>query len=207
MQKLTETDIERLHYWAQNGVDNRVIANRLGVHRNTVSLHLNGRVAYKPALVFRLRLKAPAQPKIDNPQLLTVYAAALILPDQPSHDRLWRLIKNGYLKTVKENGRTLTRMPWVRKCALAMLPKPGLYFRRDSLQLYATHGSDVDKLLATLAPKRVQSPLTPNLKRVSYYPAPAVNRVCELLEIPLRVPAYRISIAVTCLDQVGVHVI
>lgn len=205
MQKLTEADIERLHYWAHNGVDNSVIAQRLNVHRNTVSLHINGRVAYRPGLVFRLKLKAPATPAIDDPALLTIYNAALILPDQPSHDRLWRLINAGYLKTVKVKGRTLTKMSWVRKCALAMLPKPGLYFRRDSLQLYAK--ADVDQLLRTLAPKRIQSPLTPNLKRVSYYHAPAVNRVCELLEIPLQVPAWRISIALSCLDQVGVHVI
>src|SRR5687768_13784396 len=103
MQKLTEPEIEKLHNWHRQKVSKLKIAEWLQVHRNTVTAHVEGRVAYSPQLVLKLGLVPPAPA---SGQMMTIYQASMLLPDQPSPSKLHRLISLGVLRT-EQIGRSL----------------------------------------------------------------------------------------------------
>lgn len=208
MQKLTDSDVEKLHRLAKQGLPKNVIAARFHVHRNTITAHLSGRVAYSPDLVLRLG-SSPSSPSPPPDQFLTIYQAAALLPDQPSPTKVYKLARAGTLRTEVVEFRSYgawrklcTKLEWVRECALAMFPA-GLYYRSDSLYIYADRTLD---LLDALRTKRYESPLVKR-REVSYYPAPTVHAVARALDLRISVPAYRIRIAVLGLDTVGSHVI
>lgn len=200
MQKLTEGEVELLHRWDRQDVSKLEIARRLRVHRNTITAHLKGRVAYSPALVLKLGLVGEPPPA--SGQRMTIYQAAALLPDQPSPSKLHRLIASGALRTERVGRALYTRQAWVRRCAARMFA-PGLYFRSESVYVYASRPGD---LLRSLAEKKYASPFA-SCRQISYYPAPTVVSVAEALEISLSVPAYRIKLAVAGLEAVGVYVL
>lgn len=175
----------------------------LQIHRNTVTLHLTGKVAYPPELVLRLGLTGRA-PSLAPGQPMSIYEAASLLPGYPAKYKLHRMVRAGILKAENVRGRLYTTLEAVRACAAADL-EPGLYFRGSSLCVYA---SDPELLLASLARKRV-----PNTSRSSWskhrgcYPAPVTVAVAEALDVKLSVPSYRVSIACSVLDAVGVCVL
>ena len=203
MQKLTDPQIVLLHRLNQQKIPKGQIARRLQVHRNTITAHLQGRVAYSPEMVVRLGLPPVAMPSREEAmRRLTIYQAATLLPDQPSPSKLHRLVRAGILRTERVAGSLYTRQSWVRRCASKMF-QPGLYFRSESLWVYA---SEPDTLLRSLQGKKYESPLG-GCRQVSYYKAPIVCSVADALEVRLSIPAYQVRLAVAGLEAVGVYVL
>lgn len=127
MQKLSSRQIIQLHAMNQMGALNVEIASTLGVHRNTVSYHLNGEFEYEPHIEYQLNRPAP----LITRGWMTLQDAARIMPGHPSRPKMQSLIKGRLshdasrfitLKSEIHKERRMTKASWVRTWCKRVFP-------------------------------------------------------------------------------------
>lgn len=202
MQKLSDREIVRLHQMARSGVPKNNIADELGIHRNTVYMHLALRFRYSTYVLNSLCLNA----SMPTGRTLSIYDAAAYLPGWPSNALIFRLYRAGVLKAKRAAGPRGPALRCtfsdIRRAAHKMLPT-GLWVRSDSLDVYCKLAS---RIVAACDHSAVDCTYWPS-KQYCYLPAPAVFEEARSLDAAIRVPLPTMRRAVLCLEKLGVAAI
>jgi len=201
LTKVTPQQIVAIHRLRAESVGVSEIAYRLGVHRNTITKHLHGRVAYSPEILRKIGGYRFAE--FDTQDKIDIYTAAPLIPDQPSPQRLHGLIRRGLLRVERIAGRYVTCIDWVRECALRMY-RPGLYYRRDTIERLSAVS---DAIFRIVEPMRYVPDCGLLRPKTALYPAPAVYSASVTSGQPIVVPALSVSLALKRLIAVGVAVV